>query len=71
MVPFIACRMTDEREQPNLKTALWGLSTVSMGLTLSPMGFLGGPLLMRAAMGTGLIYFFKILFDDCSCGDSL
>lgn len=46
---------TDIHENPALKHALWLGFNVTMAASLSTLGFMGGPLLLKAAMGTGVM----------------
>lgn len=55
IAPMMACQMTDDDASPALKVGLWGASMAGMGAVLSPLGFMGGPLLIQAAAGTGIM----------------
>uniref|UniRef100_A0A7S2U0G5 Uncharacterized protein n=2 Tax=Lotharella oceanica TaxID=641309 RepID=A0A7S2U0G5_9EUKA len=52
---MIACMAVDETQSPGTKQVLWGVTTAGMGLMISPVGFLGGPIILQAAAGTGLM----------------
>jgi len=56
IAPMMICMSMDENQNGNgAKQAMWAVSTAGMGLMISPVGFFGGQILLRAAVGTGLM----------------
>jgi len=52
---LIATLSVSHTESPLLKHGFWALFAAANGVSLAPLGMLGGPLLMQAAVGTGCI----------------
>jgi len=48
-------RSIDIHENKPLKLVSWGLMNVAMALSLVPLGFIGGPMIMKAAAYTGAV----------------
>lgn len=59
MAPMMVCMSIDENANggasKGTKQMAWLASMAGMGVMLSPVGFLGGQIILRAAVGTGLM----------------
>jgi len=55
IAPMWICMSIDEASNKPSKQLAWAVSTAGMGLMISPIGYLGGQILFRAAVGTGLM----------------
>ena len=52
---LIGVHMVDYAQSPLLKKSLYFVFTAAQGVTLAPIGMLGGAIVTQAALGTGIL----------------